>query len=135
MRFKPTLCPAFAARRPCAGFTLAEVLAALVFMAIVIPVAVEGLRVANLAGQVGERKVAAARIAERVLNELVVTGQGRQNSQSGTIQEGPLQYRWQMRLEPWSQAALSLMTVEVTFPVQGQDYEVRLSTLVNTATP
>lgn len=117
-----------------AGFTLAEVLAALVFMAIVIPVAVEGLRVANLAGQVGARKVAAARVADRVLNELLVTGQWRQSAQSGTIQEGPQQFRWQMRLEPWNQGALRLMTVQVTFPVQGRDYDVRLSTIVDTAT-
>src|SRR5436190_13357159 len=55
------------------AFTLAEVLAALAFMAIVIPVAVNGLRVANLAGQVGQRKAVAARIAERVLNEYTTT--------------------------------------------------------------
>jgi len=134
MRFKPTICPAWAAKRAVGGFTLAEVLAALVFMAIVIPVAVEGLRVANLAGQVGARKVAAARVAERVLNELVVTGQWRQSTQSGTIQEGPQQYRWQMRLEPWNQGTLRVMTVQVTFPVQGQSYDVRLSTIVDSAT-
>ena len=34
-----------------AAFTLAEVLAALLFMAIVIPVAVEGLHIASLAGK------------------------------------------------------------------------------------
>jgi len=116
------------------GFTLAEVLAALVFMAIVIPVAVEGLRVANVAGQIGERRAAAARIAGRVIEELAATGQFQQSSQNGVIQEGPRQYRWQMRLEPWNQGALRLLTVQVTFPVQGRDYDVRLSTVVDTAT-
>src|SRR6187401_1688498 len=47
------------AKRVRAAFTLVEVLAALAFMAIVIPVAVDGLRVANLAGQVGQRKAVA----------------------------------------------------------------------------
>src|SRR5215207_7041870 len=65
---------AFGVRQSSGAFTLAEVLAALAFMAIVIPVAVNGLRVANLAGQVGERKAVAARVAERVLNEWTVTG-------------------------------------------------------------
>ena len=120
-------------RRPSrGGFTLAEVLAALVFMAIVIPVAVQGLRVANLAGQVGERKAVAIRIAERALSELVVTRQWQTSAQNGSIQEGPVPYRWTMRLEPWNQGALRLLTVQVTFPVQGQDYDVRLSTLVDT---
>jgi len=40
MRFKPTSCNARAAERRRGGFTLAEVLAALLLMAIVIPVAV-----------------------------------------------------------------------------------------------
>ena len=76
-----------------AGFTLVEVLAALAFMAIVIPVAVDGLRVANQAGQVGQRKAVAARIAERVLNEMVITGQFRSPTQGGTVQEGVQAYQ------------------------------------------
>jgi len=115
------------------GFTLAEVLAALVFMAIVIPAAVHGLRIAGLAGQVAERKAAAARIAERLLNEQVVTIQGSQSTQSGMLQEGPYQYRWQMRNEPWDQDALRMLSMDVTFAAQGQDYDVRLTTLLDTS--
>jgi hypothetical protein len=135
MKFKRTISLSCAVKRACAGFTLAEALAALVFMAIVIPVAVQGLRVANLAGQVGERKATAARIAERVLNELVVTRQWQVASPHGTVREGVQEYRWTMRLDNWNQGLLRLLTVQVTFPVQGQDYEVRLSTLVDTAGP
>src|SRR6266567_846947 len=56
-----------------AAFTLAEVLAALLFMAIVIPVALEGMHVASRAGSVAVRKREAARVAERILNESLVT--------------------------------------------------------------
>ena len=115
------------------GFTLAEVLAALVFMAIVIPAAVHGLRIAGLAGQVAERKAAAARIAERLLNEQIVTTQASQATQSGTLQDGLYQYRWQMRNEPWDQDALRMLSMDVTFAVQGQDYDVRLTTLLDTS--
>jgi type II secretory pathway pseudopilin PulG len=132
MKFKRTSYKAPVVKRACAGFTLAEVLAALVFMAIVIPVAVQGLRVANLAGQVGVRKAAAARVAERVLNEALVTGQWQQAVQSGTFAEGYQEYRWDLRVEPWTEGNLRLMTVQVMYPVQGQDYEVRLSTLLDT---
>ena len=103
-------------------------------MAIVIPVAVEGLRVANLAGQVGQRKAVAARIAERVLNEVVITGQFRSTKQSGTIQEGVQACRWSMRSEPWPMDAMRLVTVQVNFPVQGREFDVRLSTLVDNST-
>ena len=131
MKFKPAQPRTFAANRARAGFTLAEVLAALAFMAIVIPVAVEGLRVASLAGQVSQRKAAAMRVAERVLHESLVTGQLRIGAQNGTIQEGPLEYRWFLRAEPWSEDAMRLVSVQVAFPVQGQDYDVGLSTLVD----
>jgi type II secretory pathway pseudopilin PulG len=117
-----------------AAFTLVEVLAALAFMAIVIPVAVDGLRIANRAGQVGQRKAVAARIAERVLNEVVITGQFRSTTQSGTVQEGVQAYQWFMRSEPWPMDAMLLVTVQVNFPVQGREFDVRLSTLVDNST-
>ncbi len=67
-----------------AGFTLAEVLAAMAFMAIVIPVAVRGLQIANRAGVLAQRKAIAARVGERVINEIVVARQWSQGTQSGT---------------------------------------------------
>jgi len=114
-----------------AGFTLAEVLAALMFMAIVIPVAVQGLRIASRAGEVAQRKDQAARVAERVLNEHIVTTNWNQSVQSGTLLEGGLQYRWTLRNELWSQDAMQLLSVEVVYAVQNQDYSVRLSTLTS----
>ena len=131
MKFKPTRLRAPVAERASAGFTLAEVLAALVFMAIVIPVAVEGVRVAGRAGEVGLRKAAAARIAERVLNEQVVRGQTQGSGQGGTIEDAGVQYQWSIRSELWSVDQLNLVTAQVTFPVQGQNYEVHVSTLVD----
>lgn len=136
MKLKPTpSAPSGEPRRRIrrGGFTLIEVLASLLFMAIVIPVAMQGLRVANMAGQVANRKSVAARIGERVLNEIVVTTQAKEATQSGTVQEGPYQYRWQLRNEPWTLDALRLVSVQVTYAVQGQDYDVRLSTLIDTS--
>ena len=134
MKFRPTSSRPSGAKPTRAGFTLVEVLAALLFMAIVIPTAVHGLRVASLAGQVGQRKAVAARIAEQVLNELVVTRRWQSASQSGSIEDAPVQYQWRMRTEPWNQQnVLRLMTVQVTFPIQGHDYDVRLSTIVDTS--
>ena len=135
MRFTPTRYKTPCGKRGRAGFTLAEVLAALVFMAIVIPVAMEGLRIANLSGQLAERKSTAARVGQNLLNEVLVTGQENNAAQAGTVQAGPYQYRWQMRGEAWNKEALRLVSIDVTFAVQGRDYDVRLSTLVDTAQP
>jgi len=133
MKFKPAN-RSQATERACAGFTLAEVLAAMLFMAIVIPVAVQGLRIASRAGVVSERKALAVRLAESKLNELIVTHQWQSASQKGTIQEGFRSYSWQLQSEPWSEdGAMRLLTVHVTVPVQGEDYDVQVSTLVNGA--
>ena len=135
MKLKALQRPARAVKSPRAAFTLVEVLAALVFMAIVIPAAIEGLRLANLAGQVGQRKAVAARLAERLLNEALVTGQFRSATQAGTVQEGTLACSWRLRSETWPVAAMQLVTIEVNYPAQGRDYSVRLSTLVSNSTP
>jgi type II secretory pathway pseudopilin PulG len=135
MRFPQSHRPRSGVKRTCAGFTLAEVLAALVFMAIVIPVAVEGLRLAGQAGQVAHRKAIALRLAEQVLNEMIINGQWQQNAQNGTIEEGPLEFRWHLQTETWTDGVLRLLTVQVTFPVQGREHDVQLSTLVDDSTP
>lgn len=133
MNFGPTHHPCCPAERRRAGFTLAEVLAALLFMAIVIPVAVEALRAAAQAGQVAARKAVAARLADRLLNELVVSGQWQRASQNGTLREGPYEYTWQLDNEPWEMGALRLLTVQVAYTVQDREHTVRLSTLVDAA--
>jgi type II secretory pathway pseudopilin PulG len=114
-----------------AAFTLAEVLAALVFMAIVIPVVVEALHVASQAGEVAQRKSEAARVAERVLNESIVTTNWDQSSQSGTAEDGQRQFDWTLQNEPWNQDPIRLLTVQVKYTVQGKDYSVQLSTLAD----
>lgn len=134
MRFEPTCGKASGAERRRAGFTLAEVLAALVFMAIVIPVAVQGVRIAARAGAVAERKGEAARVAERLLNEAIVTGQTGQSALGGTVQEGTREYQWQLKDAPWDKDDLRVLTVQVVFTVQGQEYDVRLSTLWDDST-
>jgi type II secretory pathway pseudopilin PulG len=117
-----------------AGFTLAEVLAALMFLAIVIPVAVEALHTSSLAGEVAARKGAAARVADRILNESLVTTNWNRGTQSGTVTEGALEFQWTLTSQNWPQDAMQLLTAEVKYSAQGRDYSVKLSTLANSQT-
>ena len=114
-----------------AAFTLAETLAALVFMAIVIPAAVEALHVASLAGEVAARKGEAARIADRVLNESLVMTNWTSGSQSGTAEEGMEEFDWTLNSQNWPQDNMELLTAQVTFSAQGREYSVQMSTLAN----
>lgn len=121
-----------------AGFTLAEVLAALVFMAILIPVALEGLSIAGRAGEVAARKNMAALVADSLLNETVIST-NLSSLQNGTVRQGNLDFRWTLKNEPWNKdpnaTMMKLLSVEVKFEAQGRDYSVRLSTLVDTTPP
>jgi hypothetical protein len=110
-------------------------LAALLFVAIVIPTAVEVLHVASLAGEVAARKSEAARVADRVLSESIVTTNWASGVQSGTVSEGILDFRWRLTAESWPQDSMQLLTAEVTYSAQGKDYSVRMSTLANYQTP
>jgi Tfp pilus assembly protein PilV len=120
-----------------AGFTLAEVLAALLFMAIVIPAAIEGMHVASLAGTVAQRKGEAARVAQRLLAENLVSTNGNQSVQSGTLTEGQREFNYTLRSDPWnqdpSQNVIRQLTVEVKFTAQNRDYLVKMSTLVDSS--
>jgi type II secretory pathway pseudopilin PulG len=114
------------------AFTLAEVLAALLFMAILIPVTMQGVAVASRAGVLGQRKAAAMRVAERVLDEQIVMGQIGTAAPYGSIVEGDIAYPWTLKSDPWPQdtaISLNVVSVRVEFTVQGNLYEVAASTL------
>ena len=61
---------------------------------------------------------------------MVVTGQAQKSAQTGKVQEGPIEYTWTMNIESSGLDTLRLATVDVSFPAQGKDYDVKLSTLV-----
>ena len=122
------------ANRHTAAFTLAEVLAALLFLAIVIPAVVETLHVASLAGEVAARKGAAARVADRILNEGIVTTNWSNGTRNGTVSEGALEFHWTLNSQNWPQDSMQLITAEVNYTAQGRDYSVKLSTLASLPT-
>ncbi len=129
-RFIPRAVAGALSRSRVRAFTLVEVLAALLMMAIIIPVAMEGMTTASRAGVLGVRKATAMRIAERVLNEVVVENQTAQSSSGGTIADGEMEYPWTMSSESWPVAAMTQLRVTVSFVVQGNNYEVSASTLI-----
>ena len=106
-------------------------LAALLFLAIVIPAAVEALHVASLAGEVAARKGVAARLADRVLNESLVMTNWNTGTQSGTVAESTGDFHWTLTSQNWPVDAMILLTAEVKYSAQGRDYSVKLYTLAN----
>jgi len=125
---------------PNKAFTLVEVLAALLMMAIIVPIAMQGMGVVSRAAVLGQHKTTVMRVAERVLNEqlsVVAEGQPIPTSASGTQADGDTNYAWTMQTTPWARDSMTQMTVRITFIVQGNSYEMSLSTLFdpNAGTP
>jgi type II secretory pathway pseudopilin PulG len=116
-----------------AAFTLIEVLVATLFMVIVIPVALGGMRVASLAGESAQRKLVAARIANRVINELRVENQLLIGGQRGVVLENGVSYNWSQQTEFWDGDRISglyMSTITVAYSVAGRNCSVQLSVLV-----
>ena len=102
----------------------------MLFLAIVIPAAVEAMHLASLAGEVAARKAAATRVADRILNESLVTTNWSNGTQSGTTSEVALDFNWTLTTQAWPEdSAMQVVTAEVKFTAQGKDYSVKLETL------
>ena len=114
-----------------AGFTFAEVLAALVFMAIVIPVVLQGISIANRAGVGAERKEIAVQLAANMLNQLSISNLWQTAQASGTFEQDYPGYAWSMQQQAWPDGEMQQLTLEVTYPLQGGIFAVELSTLVD----
>lgn len=115
---------------PRRGITLVEVLATMVIVAIVLPVALRGIALTvTLAGLTRQRGEATA-LAESKLSELQVTGDWQNGMLSGDFGDAWPAYRWEAVVEPWDEEALQQLHIAVTWTTRGAQREVVLSTLV-----
>jgi hypothetical protein len=106
----------------------------MVFMAIVIPVALRGITIANRAGVLAERSRVAAELADSKLTEIMLTEDWRNGEQNGYFDESingdnSSPYEWVLETTAWEKDTMRLVTVKVFYTVQGKEYEVSLSTL------
>ena len=132
-------CPPYKRRsaggRRATGFTLIEVLAAIVLVGIVIPVAMEAISLSLRSASDAKRKVEAAMLAENKLSELttnlVLMTRG---ATSGDFAPDWPDYRWESGLVQ-RDVDLSELQVRVVWTSRGVDRFVSLSTFVYTGVP
>lgn len=113
------------------GFTFVEILAALAFLGILIPVVVSALMVANRAAVMAERSSIAAQLGENRLNEMMLASAWTSESSRGDFGTDWPGYRWEMQQADWNAGAMTELTLDVFYSVQGREQSIRLSTLVN----
>ena len=86
------------------GFTFVEILAALVFLAVVIPTIVSALSLSSRASELTERGGMAGQLAENKLNEMLTADawQSAGNMASGDCGTDFPGYHWEITQTPWT---------------------------------
>ncbi len=114
------------------AFTLIEVLAAMLLIAIVLPAVMKSIAVATGTASVARRRTEAAGLAQTKLSELVATDQWEGGVLSGTFADWP-DYSWEASVAPWpgdtSSASIQQIDLKVKWVARNQPDSVTLSTL------
>lgn len=116
------------------AFTFVEILAALVFLAILVPAVIEGITLSSRASILAERSAIAAELAQNKIDELTLNDTWASAETGGDFGADWPGYRWESTQSTWEVDTMTLLAVKVRFTVQGQDRNVVLTTLVNTGT-
>lgn len=115
------------------GFTLIEVLATLMLVAIVLPVVMKGAALATGAASTAKRRNEAAGLAEEKLAEIIATDQWQGSSLSGDFGSDWPDYRWQATVQSWPQdtsgAGLQQVDLRVFWTSRDRPDSLTLSTL------
>ncbi|MEA3188695.1 MAG: hypothetical protein QOD99_2525 [Chthoniobacter sp.] len=116
------------------GFTLVEVLAALAFLAILLPVVLSALSISNRAAVVAERRSLASELAENQLSQLILSNAWATGDTRGDFGVDRPGYRWELKRGDWTSGlGMSELTMNVFYQVQGREGSVTLVTLANEA--
>jgi general secretion pathway protein I len=130
------------------GFTLVEVLAALVLLAIVLPAAMRGATLASAAASKAQKRTTAVGLASSRLQELLATGQYESGNLSGDFADYGQQfqsYRWDAQLSNWNQTGFNVqdlgtqtlqqLDLRVSWRGRDGDQSLTLTTLVYSNAP
>jgi type II secretory pathway pseudopilin PulG len=117
--------------RRLAAFTFVEILAAMVFLGITMPIIVSALTVSNRAAISAERGSIAAQLAENKLGDLMLQNEWNNAGGSGDFGTDYPGYRYTLTKRKWESGEMTELVLEVFYKVQGTEHSARLSTLVN----
>jgi prepilin-type N-terminal cleavage/methylation domain-containing protein len=112
------------------GFTLVEVLATLVLIAIVIPVAMRGISLATRMAGHSKKQVEAVSLAKAKLTEIVASKDWQNGDQSGDFGSDRPDYQWSLETSSWSGSSLRQLDLHVFWDTGRVEHSVTLTTLV-----
>ena len=116
-------------RRLNAGFTFVELLATIVLIAVILPVAMRGIGLCTrLAGQ-SRKTIEAASLAKTKLTELMAADEWDSGSGTGDFGTDWPGYRWSTEVFNWTDSIVSQVDLTVYWQAQGEEQSVTLTTL------
>ena len=122
-------------RRRSGGFTLIEVLATMVLMAIVLPVAMKAVSLATMTAGASRHRTEASALAEAKLSELIATSPWQASGTlAGNFGDDWPEYRWQAEVQQWVDSSMEELDVHVLWTSRGSEEFITVSTLVSYGT-
>jgi prepilin-type N-terminal cleavage/methylation domain-containing protein len=118
-----------AGNRP-GGFTFIELLATVVLIAIIMPVAMRSIGLCTRLGGLSRRQIEAASLAKMKMTELTVTGDWENGTQHGSFGEDWPGYEWKVAVTNWTDSTVRQLDLTVLWESMGRQREITLSTLV-----
>lgn len=112
------------------GFTLLEILATFVLVAIIIPVAMEGISLSTKIASDSKRKIEAGILAEQKLTEILITDEWMNGDQDGDFGEEFKDYEWNLEVLDWEgEELIRQIDLYVDWISSGKNRSVVISTL------
>ncbi|MHC4220864.1 MAG: type II secretion system protein [Planctomycetota bacterium] len=112
------------------GFTLIEILATFVLIAIILPVAMKGISLATNMASDSKRKVEATTLAKFKLTEITTDQLWEQGTASGDFSPDWPNYKWEMLVSTWTDASARQVDLLVSWDARQQQRSIILTTLV-----
>lgn len=117
------------------GFTLIEALAALLLVAIVLPLAVRAVAISAQVGTLSDRRAEAMGLCELKLTEVMLDADWRFGDDAGEFSEGygegVERYQWVLLVDDWNDTLeFKQVTLAVVWTQRGREQAVELATVV-----
>jgi len=112
------------------GFTFIELLATVVLIGIIMPVAMRSIGLCTRLGGHSRRQIEAASLARTKLTELTASQDWKTGEKRGDFGSDWPGYQWTAAVSNWTDSVVSQLDLTVTWQSQGQQRSLTLSTLV-----
>ena len=111
------------------GFTFIELLATVVLIAVIMPVAMQSIGLCTRLGGLSRRQVEAASLAKTKMTELIATGEWANGNQRGNFGDDWPGYEWKASVTNWTDTSVRQLELTVLWESMGRQRSVTLTTL------